>query len=190
MDWNSFNKNNKKKEKDKLLKLEEELSKKVAGQPTAIKSVSDAIRRSRAGLQDSNRPIGSFMFLGTTGVGKTELSKALAEILFNDEKALIRIDMSEYQESHSVSRLIGAPPGYIGYDEGGQLTELVRNNPYSVVLLDEIEKAHFDIFNILLQILDEGRLTDSKGRIVDFKKYYHNNDDKSWYQYNTRKNRR
>ncbi len=158
-----------KKEKDKLLVLEEELSKRVAGQPTAIKAVSNAIRRSRAGLQDPNRPMGSFLFLGTTGVGKTELSKALAEILFNDEKALVRIDMSEYQERHSVSRLIGAPPGYVGYDEGGQLTEAVRNNPYSVVLLDEIEKAHLDIFNILLQVLDEGRLTDSKGRVVDFK---------------------
>jgi ATP-dependent Clp protease ATP-binding subunit ClpB len=156
-------------EKDKLLNLEAELGKRVAGQEEAIKALSDAVRRSRAGLQDPKRPIGSFIFMGTTGVGKTELSKALAEYLFNDENAMVRIDMSEYQERHSVSRLIGAPPGYIGYDEGGQLTESVRRKPYSVVLLDEIEKAHPDVFNILLQVLDEGRLTDNKGRVANFK---------------------
>ncbi|MDG3582342.1 ATP-dependent chaperone ClpB [Galbibacter pacificus] len=156
-------------ERDKLLKLEDELHKRVVGQEEAIQSVSDAIRRSRAGLQDANRPIGSFLFLGTTGVGKTELAKALAEYLFDDESAMTRIDMSEYQERHSVSRLVGAPPGYVGYDEGGQLTEAVRRRPYSVVLLDEIEKAHPDTFNILLQVLDEGRLTDNKGRLADFK---------------------
>ncbi len=156
-------------EKDKLLKLEEELHKRVVGQDEAIQAVADAVRRSRAGLQDSKRPIGSFIFLGTTGVGKTELAKALAEFLFDDENLMTRIDMSEYQERHSVSRLIGAPPGYVGYDEGGQLTEAVRHKPYSVVLLDEIEKAHPDVFNILLQVLDEGRLTDNKGRTVDFK---------------------
>jgi ATP-dependent Clp protease ATP-binding subunit ClpB len=156
-------------EREKLLHLEEELGKRVAGQSTAIRAISDAVRRSRAGLQDPKRPIGSFIFLGTTGVGKTELAKALAEFLFNDENAMVRIDMSEYQESHSVSRLIGAPPGYIGYDEGGQLTEAVRRKPYSVILLDEIEKAHPDTFNILLQVLDEGRLTDNKGRIANFK---------------------
>ncbi len=156
-------------EKEQLLKLEEILTKRVSGQPSAIKSVANAIRRSRVGLQDPNKPIGSFMFLGSTGVGKTELSKALAEAIFNDESSLVRIDMSEYQEKHSVSRLIGAPPGYVGYDEGGQLTEAIRRNPYSVVLLDEIEKAHSDVFNILLQVLDDGRLTDSKGRTVNFK---------------------
>src|SRR5690625_939496 len=156
-------------EREKLLNLEEELHKRVAGQTEAIGAISDAIRRSRAGLSDANRPIGSFIFLGTTGVGKTELAKALAEFLFDDEQAMIRIDMSEYQERHSVSRLIGAPPGYVGYDEGGQLTEQVRRRPYSVVLLDEIEKAHPDVFNILLQVLDDGHLTDNKGRVVNFK---------------------
>lgn len=156
-------------ERQKLLNLEKELHKRVVGQDEAIVAVSDAIRRSRAGLQDSHRPIGSFIFLGTTGVGKTELAKALAEFLFDDENNMVRIDMSEYQERHSVSRLIGAPPGYVGYDESGQLTEAVRRKPYSVVLLDEIEKAHQDVYNILLQILDDGRLTDNKGRLVDFK---------------------
>jgi ATP-dependent Clp protease ATP-binding subunit ClpB len=156
-------------EREKLLKLEEELHKRVVGQDEAIEALSDAIRRSRAGLQDAKRPIGSFIFLGTTGVGKTELAKALAEFLFNDENSMVRIDMSEYQERHSVSRLIGAPPGYVGYDESGQLSEAVRRKPYSVVLLDEIEKAHPDVFNILLQVLDDGRLTDNKGRNVDFK---------------------
>lgn len=156
-------------ERDKLLHLEDELHKRVVGQDDAIQAVADAIRRSRAGLQDSNRPIGSFIFLGTTGVGKTELAKALADFLFNNENAMVRIDMSEYQERHTVSRLIGAPPGYVGYDESGQLTEAVRRHPYSVVLLDEIEKAHPDVFNILLQVLDDGRLTDNKGRLVDFK---------------------
>ena len=156
-------------EREKLLFLEDELHKRVAGQEEAIEAISDAIRRSRAGLQDKKKPIGSFIFLGTTGVGKTELAKALAEYLFNDEGALVRIDMSEYQERHSVSRLIGAPPGYVGYDEGGQLTEAVRRKPYSVILLDEIEKAHPDVFNILLQVLDDGRLTDNKGRVVNFK---------------------
>ena len=156
-------------EREKLLNLEKELHKRVVGQDEAIVAVSDAIRRSRAGLQDSHRPIGSFIFLGTTGVGKTELAKALAEFLFDDENNMVRIDMSEYQERHSVSRLIGAPPGYVGYDESGQLTEAVRRKPYSVVLLDEIEKAHQDDYNILLQILDDGRLTDNKGRLVDFK---------------------
>jgi ATP-dependent Clp protease ATP-binding subunit ClpB len=145
------------------------LHKRVIGQDEAIESIADAVRRSRAGLQDAKRPIGSFIFLGTTGVGKTELAKALAEILFNNENAMTRIDMSEYQERHSVSRLIGAPPGYVGYEEGGQLTEAVRRKPYSVVLLDEIEKAHPDTFNILLQVLDDGRLTDNKGRMVNFK---------------------
>lgn len=153
----------------KLLNLEEELSKKVAGQSEAIAALSDAVRRSRAGLQDPKRPIGSFIFLGTTGVGKTELSKALADYLFNDENSMVRIDMSEYQERHAVSRLIGAPPGYVGYDEGGQLTEAVRRKPYSVILLDEIEKAHPDVFNVLLQVLDDGRLTDNKGRVANFK---------------------
>ncbi|MEZ2444125.1 ATP-dependent chaperone ClpB [Chitinophaga sp. RCC_12] len=156
-------------EKDKLLHLEEELHQRVVGQDEAIIAVSDAIRRSRAGLQDPRRPIGSFIFLGTTGVGKTELAKALAEYLFDDENMMTRIDMSEYQEKHSVSRLVGAPPGYVGYDEGGQLTEAVRRKPYSVILLDEIEKAHPDTFNILLQVLDDGRLTDNKGRVVNFK---------------------
>ncbi|MBL7872192.1 MAG: ATP-dependent chaperone ClpB [Cyclobacteriaceae bacterium] len=156
-------------EREKLLNLEEELGKRVAGQEEAIRALSDAVRRSRAGLQDPKRPIGSFIFMGTTGVGKTELSKALADYLFNDDNAMVRIDMSEYQERHSVSRLIGAPPGYVGYDEGGQLTEAVRRKPYSVILLDEIEKAHPDVFNILLQVLDEGRLTDNKGRVANFK---------------------
>ena len=156
-------------EREKLLKLEEELHKRVVGQEEAIEAVSDAVRRSRAGLQDQKKPIGSFLFLGTTGVGKTELAKALADYLFDDESAMTRIDMSEYQERHAVSRLVGAPPGYVGYDEGGQLTEAVRRKPYSVVLLDEIEKAHPDTFNILLQVLDEGRLTDNKGRLADFR---------------------
>jgi ATP-dependent Clp protease ATP-binding subunit ClpB len=155
-------------ERQKLLMLEEELHKRVIGQDQAIEAVSDAVRRARAGLQDENRPIGSFMFLGSTGVGKTELARSLADFLFNDEDAMIRIDMSEYMEKHSVSRLIGAPPGYVGYEEGGQLTEAVRRKPYSVVLLDEIEKAHPDAFNILLQVLDDGRLTDNKGVTVDF----------------------
>ncbi|RZS92580.1 ATP-dependent chaperone ClpB [Aquimarina brevivitae] len=158
-----------KSEREKLLVLEQELQKRVVGQREAIQAVSDAVRRSRAGLQDQKKPIGSFLFLGTTGVGKTELAKALAEYLFNDENAMTRIDMSEYQERHAVSRLVGAPPGYVGYDEGGQLTEAVRRKPYSVVLLDEIEKAHPDTFNILLQVLDEGRLTDNKGRTADFR---------------------
>ena len=156
-------------EREKLLRMEDELHKRVIGQDQAIAAVSDAVRRSRAGLQNEKRPIGSFLFMGTTGVGKTELAKALAEFLFNDENMITRIDMSEYQERHSVSRLVGAPPGYVGYDEGGQLTEAVRRKPYSVVLLDEIEKAHPDVFNILLQVLDDGRLTDNKGRTVDFK---------------------
>ena len=156
-------------ERDKLLHLEEELHKRVIGQDEAIKAVSDAVRRSRAGLQDPKKPIASFIFLGTTGTGKTELAKALAEYLFNDENMMTRIDMSEYQEKFSVSRLIGAPPGYVGYDEGGQLTEAVRRKPYSVVLFDEIEKAHPDVFNTLLQVLDDGRLTDNKGRTVNFK---------------------
>ncbi len=156
-------------EREKLLHLEEELHKRVIGQDEAITAVSDAVRRSRAGLQDPKRPIASFIFLGTTGVGKTELAKTLAEYLFNDETMMTRIDMSEYQEKYSVSRLIGAPPGYVGYDEGGQLTEAVRRKPYSVVLFDEIEKAHPDVFNILLQVLDDGRLTDNKGRTANFK---------------------
>ena len=156
-------------EREKLLRMEVELHKRVVGQNVAIEAVADAVRRSRAGLQNEKRPIGSFLFMGTTGVGKTELAKALAEFLFNDENMMTRIDMSEYQERHSVSRLVGAPPGYVGYDEGGQLTEAVRRKPYSVVLLDEIEKAHPDVFNILLQVLDDGRLTDNKGRTVDFK---------------------
>jgi ATP-dependent Clp protease ATP-binding subunit ClpB len=156
-------------EKDKLLHLEEELHKRVIGQDEAIRAVSDAVRRSRAGLNDPKRPIGSFIFLGTTGVGKTELAKALAEYLFDDEDMMTRIDMSEYMEKHSVSRLVGAPPGYVGYEEGGQLTEAVRRKPYSVVLFDEIEKAHPDVFNILLQVLDDGRLTDNKGRFINFK---------------------
>lgn len=156
-------------EKDKLLHLEEELHKRVVGQNEAITAIADAVRRSRAGLNDPRRPIGSFIFLGTTGVGKTELAKALAEYLFDDENMMTRIDMSEYQEKFSATRLIGSPPGYVGYDEGGQLTEAIRRKPYSVVLFDEIEKAHPDIFNILLQVLDDGRLTDNKGRLVNFK---------------------
>jgi ATP-dependent Clp protease ATP-binding subunit ClpB len=156
-------------EREKLLHLEDELHKRVVGQEEAIVAVADAIRRSRAGLNDLKKPIGSFIFLGTTGVGKTELAKALAEYLFDDETMMTRIDMSEYQEKHTVSRLVGAPPGYVGYDEGGQLTEAVRRKPYSVVLLDEIEKAHPDVFNVLLQVLDDGRLTDNKGRVVNFK---------------------
>ena len=156
-------------EKDKLLRLEDEIHKRLIGQDEAVRAVSDAVRRSRAGLQDAGRPIGSFIFLGPTGVGKTELAKALAEVLFDDEKAITRIDMSEYQERHNVSRLVGAPPGYVGYDEGGQLTEAVRRKPYSIILLDEIEKAHPDTFNILLQVLDDGRLTDNRGRVANFK---------------------
>jgi len=156
-------------EREKLLHMEDELRRRVVGQTVAITAISDAVRRSRAGLQDAKRPVGSFIFLGSTGVGKTELAKALAEFLFNDENMLTRIDMSEYQERHAVSRLTGAPPGYVGYDEGGQLTEAVRRKPYSVVLLDEIEKAHPDVFNILLQVLDDGRLTDNKGRTADFR---------------------
>jgi ATP-dependent Clp protease ATP-binding subunit ClpB len=153
----------------KLIRLEDELHKRVVGQNEAVSAVANAIRRSRTGLQDSNRPIGSFIFMGTTGVGKTELARALAEFLFDDEHAMIRIDMSEYMEKFSTSRLIGAPPGYVGYEEGGQLTEAVRRRPYSVVLLDEIEKAHPDVFNILLQVLEDGRLTDNQGRTVNFK---------------------
>ena len=156
-------------EREKLLQMESVLHERVIGQDKAIEAIANAVRRSRAGLQDARRPIGSFIFLGTTGVGKTELAKALAEYLFNDDTMMTRIDMSEYQERHSVSRLVGAPPGYVGYDEGGQLTEAVRRKPYSVVLLDEIEKAHPDVFNILLQVLDDGRLTDNKGRTVDFR---------------------
>jgi ATP-dependent Clp protease ATP-binding subunit ClpB len=156
-------------EREKLLRMEEQIGKRVVGQAEAIKAVSTAVRRARAGLQDPHRPIGSFMFLGPTGVGKTELTKALAEFLFDDENALIRIDMSEYMEKHSVARLIGAPPGYVGYEEGGALTEAVRRRPYQVVLFDEIEKAHPDVFNVLLQVLDDGRLTDGQGRTVDFR---------------------
>jgi ATP-dependent Clp protease ATP-binding subunit ClpB len=156
-------------EVQKLLKMEERIHQRVVGQDEAVAIVSDAVRRSRAGLQDPNRPLGSFIFLGPTGVGKTELARALAEFLFDDEQAMVRIDMSEYMEKHTVSRLVGAPPGYVGYDEGGQLTEAVRRRPYSVVLFDEIEKAHSDIFNVLLQLLDDGRLTDGHGRTVDFK---------------------
>ncbi|MGH6821101.1 MAG: AAA family ATPase, partial [Methylocella sp.] len=156
-------------ERDKLLHMETDLSKRVVGQSEAVEAVATAVRRARAGLQDPNRPIGSFMFLGPTGVGKTELTKALAAFLFDDEHAMVRIDMSEYMEKHSVSRLIGAPPGYVGYDEGGALTEAVRLRPYQVVLFDEIEKAHPDVFNVLLQVLDDGRLTDGQGRTVDFK---------------------
>ena len=152
----------------KILRLEKELGKRVIGQDKAIEAISAAVRRSRSGLQDENKPIGSFIFLGTTGVGKTELAKALSSFLFNDENSMTRIDMSEYQEKHSVSRLVGAPPGYVGYEESGQLTEAVRRRPYSVILLDEIEKAHPDVFNILLQVLDDGRLTDNKGRTVNF----------------------
>jgi ATP-dependent Clp protease ATP-binding subunit ClpB len=155
-------------ERSKLLRLEDELHQRVVGQNEAIEAVSDALRRARAGLGDPKRPIGSFLFLGPTGVGKTELARALAEFLFDDEQAMVRIDMSEYQERHSVSRLVGAPPGYVGYDEGGQLTEAVRRRPYAVVLLDEIEKAHPEVFNVLLQVLDDGRLTDGKGRTVNF----------------------
>src|SRR5207302_1744221 len=156
-------------EKERLLRLEDELGRRVIGQREALAAVANAVRRARAGLQDPNRPLGSFIFLGPTGVGKTELARALAEFLFDDEHALVRLDMSEYMEKHTVSRLIGAPPGYVGYDEGGQLTEVVRRRPYCVVLFDEIEKAHADVFNILLQVLDDGRLTDGHGRTVDFK---------------------
>jgi ATP-dependent Clp protease ATP-binding subunit ClpB len=156
-------------ESSKLLNLENELGKRVVGQNKALTVVSDAIRRSRAGISDPNRPTGSFLFLGPTGVGKTELAKALAEFLFDDEKAIVRIDMSEYQEKHSVSRLVGAPPGYVGYDQGGQLTESIRRRPYSVVLLDEVEKAHPEVFDVLLQVFDDGRLTDGQGRTVDFR---------------------
>ena len=156
-------------EREKLVKMEERIGERVIGQSNAIVAVSNAVRRARAGLQDENRPIGSFLFLGPTGVGKTELSKALAEFLFDDEQSMVRIDMSEYMEKHSVARLIGAPPGYVGYEEGGQLSEHVRRNPYSVVLFDEIEKAHPDIFNVLLQVLDDGRITDGQGRSVDFR---------------------
>ena len=156
-------------EREKLLNMENELGKRVIGQEEAVRSVSDAIRRSRAGLSDPNRPNGSFLFLGPTGVGKTELSKALAEFLFDTEEAMVRIDMSEFMEKHSVARLIGAPPGYVGYEEGGYLTEAVRRRPYSVILLDEVEKAHPDVFNVLLQVLDDGRLTDGQGRTVDFR---------------------
>jgi ATP-dependent Clp protease ATP-binding subunit ClpB len=156
-------------EREKLLRMEDQLGQRVVGQAEAVKAVATAVRRARAGLQDPNRPIGSFMFLGPTGVGKTELTKALAAFLFDDEQALIRIDMSEYMEKHSVARLIGAPPGYVGYDEGGALTEAVRRRPYQVVLFDEIEKAHSDVFNVLLQVLDDGRLTDGQGRTVDFR---------------------
>ena len=156
-------------ESSKLLKMEERLAERVVGQREAVVAVSDAVRRSRAGLSDPKRPIGSFIFVGPTGVGKTELARALAEFLFDDEQALVRIDMSEYMEKHSVARMIGAPPGYVGYEEGGRLTEAVRRRPYSVILFDEIEKAHPDVFNILLQVLDDGRLTDGKGRVVSFK---------------------
>ena len=156
-------------EREKLVKMEDRLGKRVIGQREAIKAVSNAVRRSRSGLQDPNRPVGSFMFLGPTGVGKTELSRALAEFLFDDENNLVRLDMSEYMEKHTVARLIGAPPGYVGYEEGGQLSEAVRRRPYSVVLFDEVEKAHPDVFNVLLQVLDDGRITDGQGRTVDFK---------------------
>jgi ATP-dependent Clp protease ATP-binding subunit ClpB len=156
-------------ERERLTKLEEELSQRVVGQYAAVTAVAHAVRRSRAGLQDQNRPLGSFIFLGPTGVGKTETARALAEFLFDDERALVRLDMSEYMEKHSVARMIGAPPGYVGYEEGGQLTEALRRRPYSVILFDEIEKAHPDVFNVLLQILDDGRLTDSQGRVVDFR---------------------
>ena len=156
-------------EKEKLLRMEEELHKRVIGQEEAVDAVANAIRRSRAGLSDPNRPIGSFLFLGPTGVGKTELCKNVGEILFDSEDAMVRIDMSEFMEKHSVSRLVGAPPGYVGYEEGGYLTEAVRRRPYSVILLDEVEKAHADVFNILLQVLDDGRLTDGQGRTVDFR---------------------
>ena len=156
-------------EQEKLLHMEERLHERLIGQERAVKTVSDAVRRSRAGISDPNRPTGSFLFLGPTGVGKTELAKSLAQFLFDDETAMVRIDMSEYMEKHSVSRLVGAPPGYVGYEEGGQLTEAVRRRPYSVILLDEVEKAHPDVFNILLQVLDDGRLTDGQGRTVDFR---------------------
>jgi ATP-dependent Clp protease ATP-binding subunit ClpB len=156
-------------EREKLLKMEERLQQRVIGQKQAVVAVSNAVRRSRSGLQDPNRPIGSFIFLGPTGVGKTETARALAEFLFDDEQAMVRIDMSEYMEKHTVARLIGAPPGYVGYEEGGQLSEAVRRKPYSVILFDEIEKAHPDVFNVLLQVLDDGRLTDGQGRTVDFK---------------------
>src|SRR5438552_7229693 len=156
-------------ERERLTRLEEELGRRVIGQPEALAAVANAVRRARAGLQDPNRPTGSFIFLGPTGVGKTETARALAEFVFDDEKAMVRLDMSEYMEKHAVARMIGAPPGYAGYEEGGQLTEAVRRRPYSVILFDEIEKAHPDVFNVLLQILDDGRLTDSKGRTVDFK---------------------
>ena len=156
-------------ERDKLLKMEDKLRERVVGQEEALNAVADAVRRSRAGLQDPNKPIGSFLFLGPTGVGKTELTKALAEFLFDDDSAITRLDMSEYMEKHSVSRMIGAPPGYVGYDEGGALTEAVRRRPYQVVLFDEVEKAHPDVFNVLLQVLDDGRLTEGKGRTVDFR---------------------
>ena len=156
-------------EVEKLVHLEERLHDRVVGQDEAIGAISNAIRRASAGLQDPNRPLGSFLFLGPTGVGKTELAKALAELMFDDERAITRIDMSEYMEKHAVSRLVGAPPGYVGYEEGGQLTEAIRRRPYAVILLDEIEKAHADVFNILLQVLDDGRLTDSHGRTVDFR---------------------
>ncbi len=156
-------------EREKLLHMEEALGKRVIGQDEAIRAVANAIRRSRAGLSDPNRPVGSFLFLGPTGVGKTELCKALAGFLFDTEEAMIRIDMSEFMEKHSVARLIGAPPGYVGYEEGGYLTEAVRRKPYSVILLDEVEKAHADVFNVLLQVLDDGRLTDGQGRTVDFR---------------------
>jgi ATP-dependent Clp protease ATP-binding subunit ClpB len=156
-------------ETDKLIHMEERLHERVVGQDEAVEAVANALRRARSGLQDPNRPIGSFVFLGPTGVGKTELARALAEFMFDDEKAMVRLDMSEYQERHTVSRLVGAPPGYVGYDEGGQLTEAVRRRPYSVVLLDEIEKAHAEVFDVLLQVLDDGRLTDGQGRTVDFR---------------------
>ena len=156
-------------EREKLLKLEDQIHLRLVDQEQAVKAVADAVRRSRAGLQDPNRPIGSFLFLGPTGVGKTELAKALAEFLFDNEQAMVRLDMSEFGERHNVARLIGAPPGYVGYEEGGRLTEAVRRRPYSVVLLDEVEKAHRDVFNVLLQVLDDGRLTDGQGRTVDFR---------------------
>ena len=170
-------------EKEKLLRMEDELAKRVIGQQDAVHAVSTAVRRARAGLQDPHRPIGSFMFLGPTGVGKTELTKALAEYLFDDENALIRIDMSEYMEKHAVARLIGAPPGYVGYEEGGALTEAVRRRPYQVVLFDEIEKAHPDVFNVLLQVLDDGRLTDGQGHTVDFRNTLDRDDVKSWLRF-------
>src|SRR5437762_4686783 len=156
-------------ERERLTRLEAELERRVVGQPEALAAVANAVRRARAGLQDPNRPTGSFIFLGPTGVGKTETARALADFLFDDEKAMVRLDMSEYMEKHAVARMIGAPPGYVGYEEGGQLTEAIRRRPYAVVLFDEIEKAHPDVLNVLLQILDEGRLTDAKGRTVDFK---------------------